>query len=139
MSARTLEKSRIALIPSKDVRAAFEVDPDFARALVRDLAGTYRLAVKSAKDLKLRTSTERLANYLLREQRAEGMPPAFDLKVEKRLLASSLGMTAENLSRAIKGLRAYGVRVDGSRVEITDQQELERFAKPSPLIDDPDL
>ncbi len=136
MSARTLERSRIALIPSQDVRAAFEADPTFAGAIVTELAQSYRLVVKSMKDIKLRTSIERLANYLLREQRKAGMEPAFDLKLEKRLLASYLGMTAENLSRAIKGLRPYGVVVNGSRVEITDQSDLEKFAKPSALIDD---
>ena len=36
MSARTLEKSRIALIPSQDVRAVFDRDNGFARAIVTD-------------------------------------------------------------------------------------------------------
>ena len=69
MSARTLEKSRIALIPSQDVRAVFDLDGNFARAIVTELAQCYRSVVKTTKDLKLRTSLERLANYLLREQK----------------------------------------------------------------------
>ena len=36
MSARTLEKSRIVLIPSQDVRAVFDIDGNFARAIVTD-------------------------------------------------------------------------------------------------------
>lgn len=136
MSARTLEKSRIALIPSEDVRAIFDADNEFARAMVKELAQCYRSVIKSQKDLKLRTSLERLANYLLRQQKRAGRGATFDLEFEKRRLASVLGMTPENLSRAFKGLQPYGVTVDGARIKIEDQEDLERFAKPNPLIDD---
>lgn len=136
MSARTLEKSRIALIPSQDVRAIFGVDGNFARAIVTELAQCYRSVIKAQKDLKLRTSLERLANYLLRQQRYAGSGTAFELDVEKRRLASVLGMTPENLSRSFKGLQPYGVTVNGTRITIGDQADLERFAKPNPLIDD---
>lgn len=136
MSARTLEKSRIVLIPSQDVRALFEIDSKFARAIVTELAQCYRSVIKAQKELKLRTALERLANYLLREQSRAGGGALFELDFEKRRLASVLGMTPENLSRAFKGLRPYGVTVNGAGVTITNQTDLEHFAKPSPLIDD---
>ncbi|MEI4263704.1 helix-turn-helix domain-containing protein [Roseovarius sp. D0-M9] len=135
MSARTLEKSRIALIPSQDVRTIFDADGNFARAIVAELAQCYRSVIKAQKDLKLRTSLERLANYLLRQQKRAGNGTVFDLEFEKRRLASVLGMTPENLSRAFKGLQPYGVIVNGTRITISDQAGLERFAKPNPLID----
>lgn len=137
MSARTLEKSRIALIPSQDVRAVFDTDNAFARSIVTELAQCYRSVVKTQKDLKLRTSLERLANYLLRQQSRVGGDARFELECEKRRLASYLGMTPENLSRAFKGLRGHGVSVQGNRITISAQRDLERFAKPNPLIDDP--
>ena len=136
MSARTLEKSRVVLVPSENVRDVFEIDPVFAQAIVMELARCYRSVIKSTKNLKLRTSLERLANYLLRQQIHANGAAEFDLVIEKRRLASFLGMTPENLSRAFKALRAYGVNVDGVRVRISDQYDLERFAKPCPLIDD---
>jgi CRP/FNR family transcriptional activator FtrB len=136
MSARTLEKSRIALIPSQDVRAIFDADNAFARAIVTELAQCYRSVIKSQKDLKLRSSLERLANYLLRRQKRAGGAAEFELEFEKRRLASMLGMTPENLSRAFKGLQPYGVTVNGTRIAIRDQADLERFARPNPLIDD---
>jgi CRP/FNR family transcriptional activator FtrB len=135
MSARTLEKSRIALIPSQDVRAVFAEDSSFAQAIVAELAQCYRAVVKNTKDLKLRTSLERLANYLLRQQERTGSLE-FDLTMEKRRLASFLGMTPENLSRAFKGLEPYGVIVAQNHIQITDLQDLTRYAKPNPLIDD---
>ncbi|MBO6604375.1 MAG: helix-turn-helix domain-containing protein [Roseicyclus sp.] len=136
MSARTLEKSGVALIPSQDVRDIFDIDAVFARAIVRELSQCYRGMVKSHKDMKLRTSLERLANYLLRQQTRAGGETTFELPTEKRRLASFLGMTPENLSRAFKGLRPYSVAVDGNRVTIADADDLKTLAKPSPLIDD---
>lgn len=137
MSARTLEKSRIALIPSQDVRAAFDADQRFARAIVSELAQCYRSVIKAHKNLKLRSSLERLANYLLQQQKHSDEVTEFDLRFEKRRLASMLGMTPENLSRAFKALRPYGVAIEGNRVTISDLDDLKRFAKPDPLIDDP--
>jgi hypothetical protein len=55
--------------------------------------------------------------------------PAFDLDFEKRRLASVLGMTPENLSRAFKGLQPYGVTVEGTRITIGDQADLETVCK----------
>ncbi|MEY1555813.1 helix-turn-helix domain-containing protein [Yoonia sp. R2331] len=136
MSAKTVEKSRIALIPSQDVRNVFDVDNNFARAIVTELAQCYRSVVKSQKDLKLRTSLERLANYLLRQHQKMNGADGFELQLEKRRLASFLGMTPENLSRAFKGLQPYGVVVNGNHITIQNKDDLVRFAKPSPLIDD---
>lgn len=135
MSARTLEKSQIALIPSQDVRDVFGTDDVFAREIVCELAQCYRAVIRNIKDLKLRTSLERLANYLLRQQLRTGSTE-FNLNMEKRRLASFLGMTPENLSRAFKGLEPYGVKVSGINISICAPEDLLKFAKPNPLIDD---
>lgn len=137
MSARSLQKSRIVLIPSMDVRAVFRESPAFAQAIVTELASCYRSVIKHSKNLKLRSSVERLANYLLRQHQACGEPAQFELSIEKRRLASFLGMTPENLSRAIRTLEPYGVVVEAQTVRITALDDLRRFAKPTPLIDDP--
>ena len=136
MSARTMEKSRVALIPSQEVRTIFDIDHQFARAMVTELAQCYRAVVKAQKDLKLRTSLERLANYLLRQQKRQGNSSHIILTMEKRRLAAYLGMTAENLSRAFKGLQPYGVIVNGNAIAFKNLADLEKFAKPSRLIDD---
>lgn len=138
MSARTVGKARLVLIPSGDVRAVFDADRGFARAVVAELAHCYRSVVKSAKNIRLRTSVERLANWLLRQHGLAEGRPEFELRTEKRRLAALLGMTPENLSRAIKALRPYGVQIDGNRVRIADSAALARLARPTPLIDDPD-
>lgn len=95
MSARTLERSRIVMLPSEDVRSIFDEDSGFARAVVRELASCYRASIKHTKTLKLRTSLERLANYVLQESAARNGVDAFLLDIEKRKLASLLGMTVD--------------------------------------------
>jgi CRP/FNR family transcriptional activator FtrB len=57
------------------------------------------------------------------------------LRHEKRILASLLGMTLENLSRAFAALRKHGVSVNGAAVTIANAAALHALAKPDPLID----
>jgi CRP/FNR family transcriptional activator FtrB len=136
MSARTCERSKILLIPSENIRDAFEKDEAFARAIVVELANCYRGVVKEHKDLKLRTAVERLANRLLRYHRDQGANGSLTLPHDKRTLASLLGMTPENLSRAFNTLRPYSVEVDGATIRLNDLKALETLAKPNELIDD---
>jgi CRP/FNR family transcriptional activator FtrB len=69
---------------------------------------------------------------------AQEKSPEFELPFDKRTLASLLGMTAENLSRAFATLRPYGVVVNGGKITLTDASNLVRLAKPAPLMDGPD-
>lgn len=138
MSARTLQRSRILMIPSADVRAAVGQDAQFAQNAIIELAACYRSMVRHTKNLKLRNTRERIAAYLLRQSRLLGNAPGFTLPVEKRLLASYMGMTPENLSRALKSLQADGCKIDGQRVIITDRRKLETLAELSLLLDGPD-
>jgi CRP/FNR family transcriptional activator FtrB len=135
MSARTLQKSRIIMIPSENVRDVFKSDPDFALAIVDELSRCYRATIRNMKNLKLRTSIERLANYILKQHHRQGDLLEYQLPVEKRRLASYLGMTPENLSRAFNNLKPHGVAVNGQTISITDLEVLTEFAKPDLLID----
>lgn len=137
MSARTIEKSRLLMIPSENIHAIFERDASFARAVVYELAGCYRSVIKALKDHKLRTAVERLANYLLRQHEKQGANGGLQLPTDKRMLAALLGMTPENLSRAFNTLKPYGVMVDGRAVRLNKVDDLTVLAKPTPLIDDP--
>lgn len=138
MSARTLERSRIILIPASDLRAVFRRDPEFAVSTINELAGCYRAVVRHAKGLKLRDSRERVAAYLVKHLRRAAPANSFNLPLEKRILASYLGMTPENLSRTLRALERDGVVVEGSRVTVTDYDRLALVALPDPLLDGPD-
>lgn len=136
MSARTLEKSRVLMIPAKDIRDVMERDGAFASAIIQELASCYRAVVKAQKDLKLRTGVERLANYLLRLQISQNSGGTVTLPIDKRTLAGRLGMTPENLSRAFGTLKPYGVEVNGADISLNNGEDLKSLAKSNPLIDD---
>lgn len=138
MSARTLEPSRILLVPASDIRGAFRRDPEFAASIIGELAGAFRSMARHAKNLKLRTSHERVAGYLLKQSLFSGGADRFVLQVEKRMVASYLGMTPETLSRALKALESDGVVLQGKTVTITDLPRLMAVCPPDILIDGPD-
>lgn len=135
MSARTLQPCRVVLIPAVDVRAAFRRDTEFALDAIEELAQGYRGMVRHAKNLKLRSSRERLAAYLLKLSADLGGAAGFSLPHEKRLIASYLGITPESLSRCFKNLASQGVHIAGAHVTITDRKRLTAIARPDPLID----
>ncbi len=136
MSGRTLTRSRIIMIPSEDIRSVFESDSEFAKAIVMELASCYRDSIRNHKNIKLRTSIERLANYLVKHHAKAGANGKFVLEIEKKKLASFLGMTPENLSRAFLALKSHGVEVSGSTIILSDSADLEAYARPYSLIDD---
>lgn len=133
MTARTLEPSRILLVPAALVREVIRQDSALMQATMRELALAYRELVRALADMKLRQSAERLGNYLLQEELRQDDGETLQLRAEKRLLASLLGMTPENLSRAFSALAGHGVRVAGSQVTITDREALSAFSRPDPI------
>jgi CRP/FNR family transcriptional activator FtrB len=135
-SARALESSTVVLIPAGAVREVFNKDPAFARAVVAELALRYRSLVKDLKNQRLRTSLERLANWIIAHDARLGHPGTFRLPIEKRALANLLGMRPENLSRGLAQLAEVGIVVDGATLTIVDAAALIEFARPDPLIDD---
>ena len=136
MSARTLSRCEILMISGDAIRKGMRAEPNFAAAVSRDLAGGFRTMVRAVKTQKLRSGVERLANYLLALHAEQTEPAAtLCLPYEKRILASLLGMTPENLSRAFVTLQKYGVLVKGALVTLSNPAALRAFAKPDPLID----
>jgi CRP/FNR family transcriptional activator FtrB len=128
IGARTLAPSRLLLLPAAALREAAEAEPRVAAAMISALSQHYRMLVRQVKDLKLRSSTERLAAYLLILAREQHASARVQLPFDKRTLAGRLGMTPESLSRAFAALRAEGVETHGAHVSIADVEALGRLA-----------
>jgi len=136
-TAETRERSEVLMLPAAAVTRAMAADPAFCLAATREMAVAYEAMVRSIKNQKLRGGVERLANHLVAEQARQGGQTTITLHHEKRVLASLLGMSPENLSRAFSALADYGVSVHGPQVTIGLPKALRRLAKPTPLIDEP--
>jgi CRP/FNR family transcriptional regulator, transcriptional activator FtrB len=128
LGACTLAPSRLLLLPAESLRSAVAAEPRVAAAMVSALSQHYRMLVRQVKDLKLRSSTERLAAYLLTLAREQRSPERVQLPFDKRTLAGRLGMTPESLSRAFAALRASGVETQGPHVQLGDVAALGRLA-----------
>jgi len=118
------------------VREMIRQDVALMEATMRELALGYRDLVRALTDMKLRQSAERLGNLILQQELRQGGTGQVRLRAEKRLLASLLGMTPENLSRAFGVLGQHGLEVDGAQLKITDRAALKAFARPDPVKPD---
>jgi CRP/FNR family transcriptional activator FtrB len=128
LSARTLAPSQLLLIPAKRLQDLIERDCGFASAAAAELAGECHDTVEQLKNGSLRTSTERLAYWLLRFDRVSGGGGQFTLPCDKRTLACYLGMAPEHLSRNLAALAPAGLVVRGRRVALNDRPALAAVA-----------
>jgi CRP/FNR family transcriptional activator FtrB len=135
--ARTVSAARLLAMPAEAIRDVFRRDPNFAVAVAAELAGCYGDVMRLLMNEKLRTSAERLAAWIVQSCTVDGNRASLELKFNKRILASRLGMAPENLSRNLALLERYGVRNAGRGIHVDDLRRLEEFAKPSAVIDGP--
>jgi CRP/FNR family transcriptional activator FtrB len=129
VSACTLERSELLAIPLRVIHDLIDADPWFARTITYELAGHLRDIIEDFKNHKLRTTIERLAEWILRCDLDAGGTGHFMLPYGKRVLASHLGMAPENLSRNLASLAALGVIVHGRQVSLNNRAALAGLAR----------
>jgi len=138
MQARVPEASRFLMIHAATFRAAVQREPALAEAVIASLAGQFRRLVRQIKNLKLRSSTERVGCYILALSARQGTPDRAKLPYEKNLIASELGITRESFSRALSMLQKQGISVRGEMILIRNAAQLAAACRPDPLIDGPE-
>lgn len=129
MSARVAIESRILFVPAEAVRRMLQRDAAFSYAMAMQLARYWRRLVRQIKDLKLRSSSERLAGYLVALAPGVDGAATVELPEDRKVVAARLGMTPENLSRAFASLRALGVGGQGRSVTIEDLARLRGYSQ----------
>jgi CRP/FNR family transcriptional activator FtrB len=127
--ARTITSARLIVIPAADLRAMIRARPALAMPFLDHALSGMREQTLELCSMKLRSSVQRLAGFLLGLVEDPGMTPArFVLPYEKRYLAAKIGCTQENLSRAFAALRSHGVETQQSIVVLRDVAGLRAFA-----------
>ncbi|SHJ90750.1 CRP/FNR family transcriptional regulator, transcriptional activator FtrB [Roseomonas rosea] len=135
LRARVLSDATLLLVQADTFREAVTTDHAFCLAVLSCQAAQFRRRVKQVKNLGLRSAEERVGCYLVRL--AEDVPPGqpVRLPMEKRLIASELGMTRETFSRSLNGMARHGIRIEGDLVTLEHPTTARtRFAL-DPLID----
>ncbi len=129
MSARVQAPARIAFVPGDLVREFLDTEAAFAKQMALMLARHWRLLSRQLKDQKLRSGTQRLCGYLLSlVSGAQEGPVEIDLPIDRRTLASWLGMTAENLSRSLAQLKPLGLHISGRHAQVDDIARIRAFS-----------
>jgi CRP-like cAMP-binding protein len=124
----TATSVRLVVIPVSEVQAVIRKVPacglrflDWALAEAQEIA-------REISRLKLRSSAQRLAEFLLGQVEGQDHVPArFVLPFEKRLLAAKIGCSQENLSRAFAALRRLGVETQRAAVVMRDLSALRAY------------
>lgn len=129
-TARVADPTLAAVISAAGLSTRLEANFDLALAMLAEMAGSLRGQIKEITELKLQSTTERLASYLAALAGDCDGRIVVRLPCEKRLLADRLGMEPATLSRAFAKLRELGVETGrGDRVEIADVDALRDLAE----------
>lgn len=136
--ARVHHAAVLLLIPAEAFRRAVAADHAFCLAVLACQAAQFRRQMKLAKAVRLRSAEERLGVYLvsLCDGAADGAKVR--LPLEKRLIASQLGMTRETLSRSFPAMARRGLRVVGDLLYADDLGAAREAFPGDPLIDGPE-
>jgi CRP/FNR family transcriptional activator FtrB len=128
LSARVLEPSELMSVPTKLICQLIGKDNGFAEAIFHELARESLEIIDEFKKHRLLNTTARIASWMLQcDLESVGDGHLF-IPFDKRVLASYLGMTPEQLSRGFASLRSAGVTVEGRTVTIADRPLLTRVA-----------
>jgi CRP-like cAMP-binding protein len=130
VSATTLADSLLLHIASDVVCAEIERDPRFARRIIAGLSRRLRHLICDLEAASLRSGTQRVIGYLLRD-----IPPLgatntlrLTLPARKGVIASRLDLTHEHFSRILHELiEACLIEVYGLQVTIPDIARLRSY------------
>jgi len=136
LRARAVTACRLLLVPATSLRSAVAIEPSLALGLLSCLARQFRRMTRQVKNLKLRTTTERLACFLL-DLAERQKTKVITLPYDKGAVAAELGMTRESLSRAFASLATDAIDVQGLEISIHDRAALLRRCRVDALIDGP--
>jgi CRP/FNR family transcriptional regulator, dissimilatory nitrate respiration regulator len=126
VSAAVVDEARLLVIPAKSFRRALQSDTELCFRMMASMALHLRRLVGQVEQLTVRSSSERVAQFLLKLARNGAESAIVQLPYDKGLIAARLGMQPETLSRALAKLRPLGVDTHGSRVTIRDIAALRR-------------
>lgn len=132
VSGIVVAPARLLSVPGRGLIEQVRQNPDLALNLLSSMFVHLRQLVRQVEQLTSRSSTQRVADFLLRLC-PESQPRAeLELPLDKALVAARLGMQPETFSRSLARLRSVGVRTRGSAITIGDVAQLRRYAERKP-------
>lgn len=128
VNAVVVDNARLLVIQAEPFLRHLQADPRLCLNMMASMLIHLRHLVQQVEQLTVRSSTERLGDFLLRlAPTSDERASVVRLPWDKALVAARLGMQPETLSRALAKLRPLGVETKGSRITINDLEKLHRF------------
>ncbi len=130
VSATTLADSLLLHVAGDVVCAEIERDPGFARRIIAGLSRRLQHLIGDLEAASLRSGTQRVIGYLLRDIPKPGATNTLrvTLPARKGVIASRLNLTHEHFSRILRELiEARLIEVNGLQVTIPDIARLRSY------------
>lgn len=123
--ATALAESKLVVIPSSSIFDLIDRDPRFAREVVLALARRQLELLANIESTTGQHGERRLARYLQALANGSPGPCTVTLPVTKTLVAASLGIKKETLSRLFRALSEQGlIRVERREIALLDRERL---------------
>jgi len=124
-NAQTVSKSEIIYIPKKQLLEIFKKDPSIAMNILAVLSIRLKEFTKLIENLTLKELPERLALYIINQEKSQGKKNKITLEFSKGQLSKILGTTQESLSRTLgKFSKAEIILVDKREIIILNKDLL---------------
>ena len=129
VAAETLDDSKLLHVAREIVFEEIDRNPRFARRMLAGLSQRLHHLMIDLESYTLRSGTQRMIDYLLRDHADAGASHTVTIRLEatKALIASRLNLTQEHFSRILHQLSLEGlIEVSGRDIHIPDLQRLRR-------------
>ena len=127
-TAEAVSDARVVRIPADHIVRCIRSNPDIALAMIASVSQHMHQLIQQVEQLKAQSGVQRVAEFLASLSIIERGRSAFALPYDKILIARQLGLMPESLSRAFARLRAIGVTINASQVEVEDIAKLRQLA-----------
>lgn len=132
-AAQALTDVQVHVLPVVEVARLCELQPGLAQALLRSVAAQAREITLNRQALLTKDIHARLAAWLLEQSRLAGDCDHLQLQLQKKDLASQLGVTPETISRCLRALHEKGIaHMDRYQLRILDRPALQTLAERRP-------
>ena len=114
VTAVVVDDAKLLVIEAEPFLHHLQADPKLCLNMMASMSIHLRRLVQQVEQLTLRSSTERLGDFLLKlAQPGDARVAVVRLPWDKAMIAARLGMQPETLSRALARLRPLGIRNQG--------------------------
>ncbi|MDH5489367.1 MAG: Crp/Fnr family transcriptional regulator, partial [Rhodospirillaceae bacterium] len=129
VSAECVTDALLVAIKGDSFISRIERQPDFAMQMLASMSRRLRTHIALIERLVVKSTSERLGDFLLSLCRTDSDPEIIHLPYDKTLVAARLGMKPETLSRALAKLRSIGVETHGHEVVVKSHESLRNFCR----------